>query len=229
VIEYGTYHDLTERWKALRGTRDIRVREVACIGAPRTLLCVEAGDYTSPLITISAGVHGDEPAGPLALVRAVEGDRLDPRFSYRLWACTNPTGFDARTRESIDGIDINRTFGRGGQSPEAKAMVMANRDFKFELAIDLHEDCDARAFYCYAYHASDVAARVIAVTGGEALAPDPQREAEELGGLSLSLLLVRNAAARVLTFETPGSQPLDVRIATHVRALEAAIEAVASL
>jgi hypothetical protein len=47
------------------------------------------------------------------------------------------------------GTDVNRTFGRGGTSPEAKAILTANRDRVFELAIDLHEDHEADGFYLY--------------------------------------------------------------------------------
>lgn len=126
----------------MRATHDVTVREVACVGAPRTLLCVEIGDRTQSQITIAAGVHGDEPTGPLALLHLVENRLVDPRYAYRLWPCLNPTGYDAGTRESIDGIDIRRTFGRGGSSPEAKAVIMANRDLKFVLAIDIHENCE---------------------------------------------------------------------------------------
>jgi hypothetical protein len=127
----------------------LRLREVACVGAPRTLLMVELGDPRLPVVTISAGMHGDEPAGVWALLSLVRDGLLDPQFSYRLWPCFNPTGFDAGTRANVEGIDVNRTFGRGGQSPEAKAILTANRDRAFLLAIDLHEDHEADGFYLY--------------------------------------------------------------------------------
>ncbi|HVA33987.1 MAG TPA: hypothetical protein VNG31_07540, partial [Candidatus Baltobacteraceae bacterium] len=57
-----TYRELAARWKALR-VGGVRVREVACVDAPRTLLCAELGDADRPCIALSAGVHGDEPAG----------------------------------------------------------------------------------------------------------------------------------------------------------------------
>lgn len=214
-----TYHDIAQRWKKLRVTRDIRVREVACVGAARTLLCAEVGDVAAPAVHLSAGVHGDEPAGVLALIDVVETDRLDPRFSYRVWPCVNPTGFDAHTRENIDGLDINRTFGRGGSSPEAKAVIISNRDRKFVAAIDLHEDDDADGSYCYEYGARAIGERIVP----RCLRPDPEEEAEMLGGLSLSLLLRRGASEHVLTFETAARQPLDERVASHIRMLKEAL------
>jgi predicted deacylase len=206
-----TYRELAERWRRLRSIRDVRVREVACVGAPRTLLCAEIGDPDAPAIHLSAGVHGDEPSGVLALLQLVESDVLDARFSYRVWPCTNPTGFDAGTRASADGVDINRTFGRGGSSPESRAIVTANRDRKFVLAVDFHEDDEASEFYVYEYGERSIGAQIAPVC----LRPDPIAEAEEIGGMSLSLLLRRGAAQHVMTFEAPGARALAERVRSH--------------
>jgi murein peptide amidase A len=140
---------LAEAWRSIRGTHGLRMREIACVGAPRTLLVVECGDPTAPCVSISAGAHGDEPAAPAALYALVRDRLLDPAFSYRLWPCFNPTGFDAGTRTNVDGVDVNRSFGRGGTSPEARAVLTANRDLHFALSIDLHEDYEAAGFYLY--------------------------------------------------------------------------------
>jgi murein peptide amidase A len=251
----GTYRELERRWKGLRGGGDLRVREVACVNAPRTLLCVEIGSDALPVVAIAAGVHGDEPAGPWALFDLVETQALDPAFSYRLWPCTNPTGFDAATRENADGADVNRTFGRGGSSPEAKAILMANRDRKFALSLDLHEDVDARGFYCYEYGGGEIGRAAIAALDRAGLPVDPLEatlatagplddahctrergritadhfeEAALLGGLSYSLALARHAARRALTFETPGAAAWELRLASHRTAVRAAIAAVAA-
>jgi protein MpaA len=133
----------------LRSQTGLRLREIACVGAPRTLLLAELGDPRLSVVTISAGVHGDEPAGVWALFSLVRDGLLDPRFSYRLWPCFNPTGFDAKTRTNVEGTDVNRSFGRGGTSPEAKAILTSNRDRTFALSIDLHEDHEATGFYLY--------------------------------------------------------------------------------
>jgi murein peptide amidase A len=143
------YDELALAWRSLRTGHGLRLREVACVGAARTLLLAEGGDPALPVVALSAGVHGDEPVGPWALHAVVRDRLLDPRFSYRIWPCLNPTGFAAGTRENAEGVDVNRTFGRGGHSPEAKAVLTANRDRRFALTIDLHEDHEAGGFYLY--------------------------------------------------------------------------------
>jgi murein peptide amidase A len=148
-ILLNSYDGLTAAWRTLRSRTGLRLREIACVGAPRTLLLGELGDPRLPVVTISAGVHGDEPAGAWALHSLVADGLLDTRFAYRLWPCFNPTGFDAGTRTNAEGIDVNRSFGRGGISPEAKAILTANRDRTFALSMDLHEDHEATGFYLY--------------------------------------------------------------------------------
>jgi murein peptide amidase A len=143
------YVDVAAAWRALRPRTGLRIREVACVGAARTLLVAELGDPRLPVVTVSAGIHGDEPAGVWALYSLVADGLLDPRYAYRLWPCFNPTGFEAGTRTNAEGTDVNRSFGRGGTSPEAKAILTANRDRMFALSIDLHEDHEAAGFYLY--------------------------------------------------------------------------------
>ena len=142
------YEELTAAWRGLR-LLGFRVREVACVGAPRTILLAEYGDPNGPAVSLSAGVHGDEPAASWALLGIARDGLLNPRFAYRIWPMLNPSGYLAQTRENAEGVDINRSFTRGGTSPEARAVITANRDRRFALALDLHEDFEADGCYLY--------------------------------------------------------------------------------
>jgi hypothetical protein len=244
-----SYDDLSARWKALRGTGDVRVREIACVGAARTLLCAEKGSHSAPEIALAAGVHGDEPAGPWALLSMTENGDLDQAYAYRMWPCTNPSGYRAGTRASEAGVDVNRSFGRGGQTPEARAIVTANRDRKFVLSVDLHEDYEADGFYCYEYGAGDIGGAVIAAVRGAGfpiqdlkrcdlgapfeepemlngiVRPTKTVESDLIGGISYTMFIVRHAAKRALTFESPSRLPFEDRIRIHRIAVKAAIAA----
>jgi murein peptide amidase A len=147
VTEVGSYDELARAWRALRA-HGVRVREVACVGAPRTLLIAELGTG-AVTVSISAGVHGDEPAAPWALLSLARDGLLDARFAYRIWPCLNPSGYVAGTRANAEGQDVNRSFSRGGTSPEARAVFTANRDRRFAFALDLHEDFEAVGCYVY--------------------------------------------------------------------------------
>lgn len=237
----------------MRTEREIAVREVACAGAARTLLCADFGESQAPAIALAAGVHGDEPVPPWALLALVEHGELDSRYSYRLWPCTNPSGYQSGTRENAEGVDVNRSFGRGGQTPEARAIVTANRDRKFAVSIDLHEDCDAAGFYCYEYGEGDIGRAVVESVAAAAypvqdlarcdlgapvqdmllddgvVRPPAAREIDAIGGLSYTLSVVRHATRRALTFETPAQLPWEDRVAIHRIAVKAAIGALSNL
>lgn len=143
------YAEFVSAWKALRGKNGLTVREVACVAANRTLLVAEIATPDTPVVALAAGVHGDEQAAPWALLSIVRDGLLDPAFGYRLWPCTNPSGYLAGTRSNAEGADVNRSFGGGGTTPEARAIITANRDRRFVLSLDMHEDYEASGFYCY--------------------------------------------------------------------------------
>ena len=125
------------------------MREVACVGSARTLLVADVGDVLRPCVTLAAGTHGDEPAAPWALLNILESGLLHSAFSYRVWPCINPTGFQSGRRVNVEGTDVNRSFSGGGSSPEAKAIITADRDRRFVASFDLHEDVEAQGFYCF--------------------------------------------------------------------------------
>lgn len=148
MIAEHTYADLAAAWRSLR-RRGVTVREIACWGVSRTILVADVGPADAPAIHIIAGVHGDEPAAPWALLSLLRDGLLDPGFAYRIWPCLNPSGYELGTRTNAEGEDINRGFSRGGTTPESRALLTANRDRRFVLALDLHEDFEAHGAYLY--------------------------------------------------------------------------------
>ena len=61
-------------------------------------------------IYISAGIHGDEPAGPSAVLRLLQENRWPKHLEIFLIPCLNPTGFLINKRGNASGIDLNRDY-----------------------------------------------------------------------------------------------------------------------
>ena len=61
-------------------------------------------------VYISTGIHGDEPAGPLALVELLEANAWPSGVNLIACPCLNPTGFPNNTRENRTGTDLNRDY-----------------------------------------------------------------------------------------------------------------------
>lgn len=100
-------------------------------------------------IYISAGIHGDEPAGPLAALKLLQENQWPENLDLWFCPCLNPLGFAANTRENVRGIDLNREY-LNPLADEIKAHIAwLDRQPKFDLCLLLHEDWESQGFYLY--------------------------------------------------------------------------------
>jgi predicted deacylase len=100
-------------------------------------------------VYLSAGMHGDEPAGPLAALQLLQEDRWPADAAIWLCPCLNPTGFPLNRRENFRGIDLNRDY-RHLQSGEVRAHVnWLEEQPPFDISLCLHEDWESHGFYVY--------------------------------------------------------------------------------
>ena len=100
-------------------------------------------------IYLSAGIHGDEPAAPLAVLRLIQENGWPEKLEFILVPCLNPIGYVLNQRENSEGIDLNRDY-RRPKSAEARAHIAwLKRQPKFDLYLCLHEDWEAHGFYLY--------------------------------------------------------------------------------
>ena len=101
------------------------------------------------LVHISAGIHGDEPAGPLAALKLIQENRWPGNLDILLLPCLNPLGFLLNQRTNPDGIDLNRDY-RNPKSAEARTHIawLAGQP-RFDLYLCLHEDWESQGFYLY--------------------------------------------------------------------------------
>jgi hypothetical protein len=98
---------------------------------------------------LSSGIHGDEPAAPLAMRLLLREN--DWPADAELWVCPclNPTGFPKNTRKSAAGADLNRDY-KHLNTPEIRAHVEWLEMLPdFDFTIQLHEDWEAQGFYFY--------------------------------------------------------------------------------
>lgn len=98
---------------------------------------------------ISTGIHGDEPAGPLAVRQLLQENQWPPDADLWLCPCLNPTGFPLNRRENKEGVDLNRDY-RHLETSEVRAHVdWLLRQPDFDVTLCVHEDWEAHGFYLY--------------------------------------------------------------------------------
>lgn len=105
--------------------------------------------FGEPQVYLSAGIHGDEPAGPLALLELMREGFFVPEIDWAICPALNPTGLADGRRENAAGIDLNRDYWLRS-SPEVIAhAAWLEADAPPELFLSLHEDWEAGGFYFY--------------------------------------------------------------------------------
>ena len=100
-------------------------------------------------LVIVAGIHGDEIAGPLALLEFFDRDKVLDEMRIVSIPLANVTGFNKKTREGRSRRNINRLFGDTQPSHEAGAICNFLSDIKADFFLSLHEDDTADGFSLY--------------------------------------------------------------------------------
>lgn len=195
-----------------------------------------------PRIYVSAGIHGDEPAGPLALLELMTRRVFDHRAVWFICPLLNPVGFAKRTRENAEGIDLNRDY-KALRSREIQAHARwLQRQPNFDLALCVHEDWESRGYYLYELNPTHRATlapamiaaveRVCCIDAATVIDGRPVAERGIIRPISDPLLrdlwpesiyLRAHHTTLSYTLETPSSFPLERRIAAHAAAIETAI------
>lgn len=98
---------------------------------------------------ISAGIHGDEPAAPLAALKLLQENIWPDDAEIFLLPCLNPVGYTRNTRENDDGVDLNRDYRHPKCASTQAHIAWLKRQPKFDLYLCLHEDWEANGFYLY--------------------------------------------------------------------------------
>lgn len=192
-------------------------------------------------IYLSAGIHGDEPAGPLAIRELLRENVWPADADLFLCPCLNPTGFKLNRRESDQGIDLNRDY-RQPRTAETRAHIgwLENQPL-FDLCLCLHEDWEAHGFYVYEVnpdHRPSLAELIVEavravcpvdsnelIDGREAQAGiirpnlDPALRPE----WPEAFYLIQRQTRLSYTLEAPSDFPLPVRVAALVTAVKCAL------
>ncbi|SRR5581483_1483316 len=100
-------------------------------------------------IYISTGIHGDEPAGPLAVLQLLQENRWPAHADLWLCPCLNPTGFPLNSRENAGGTDLNRQYLEPKAEETRAHIAWLERQPSFDISLCLHEDWEAHGFYVY--------------------------------------------------------------------------------
>ncbi|MEN9574072.1 MAG: hypothetical protein RL514_1927 [Verrucomicrobiota bacterium] len=192
-------------------------------------------------VYLSTGIHGDEPAGPLAVQCLLEEDRWPADANLFLCPCLNPTGFPLNRRENLHGTDLNRDY-QHFETAEVRAHVAWLETLPpFDLTLCLHEDWEANGFYLYELNPEGLPSRAQAMVDAVAsVCPIDLAEVIEgrpaRGGIihpshdpasrpqwPEAFWLLQHRTRLSYTLEAPSDFPLPTRVNALVAAVAAAL------
>ncbi len=207
------------------------------------------GETTPPRLYLSAGIHGDEISGPLALLEMIRQPAFFAGFEVMMFPILNPNGLARGVRTNWDEIDLNRDY-RALKSREIASHVETLLTLgRFDAAMMLHEDYEGIGAYIYELNDTldpTLGAKVIASMGLHVpidMRPEIE-EAAALGGVisrrdliaklgpiedrpewAEAIYLLVNHTDAAYTTETPKPFPIEARVKAQIAAVETVMSA----
>jgi len=230
------YRHLIARWRAVAKKAGLVMKPWVTVSGYRLYVVRSKGSAKPGGVYLSAGIHGDEPAGPEALVTWAERNvALLRKTTCLIFPCLSPWGLVNNARLDADGRDLNRMFRDGSLELVAKWTALMT-DRIYDVALCLHEDYDGQGCYVYEpvvgepHWGEDIVA-----LAPPSLPIDPRPNIDgrnAVGGvvrvdlrpddfafLPEAALLHRRHARRSFTLETPSEFDLGKRVEVQMRVI----------
>lgn len=197
----------------------------------------------SPIrIYVSAGIHGDEPASPLAALKLLQENRWPENLELWMCPCLNPIGFKMNSRANAKGIDLNRGYLNPVADEVLAHIAWLERQPQFDLCLLLHEDWESNGFYLYEQNPDgkiSFAEKMIQAV--ERVCPIDRSELIEgrpaSGGIVRPLVkpqdrpdwpeafyMITHKTRQSYTLEAPSDFPLQMRVNALVAAVNVALQ-----
>ena len=196
-----------------------------------------------PRIYLSGGCHGDEPAGPLAILKLLKHGFFDGRAHWIICPALNPVGLQHQTRENAQGIDLNRDYKQPRSSEIYAHVRWLTQQPRFDVTLCLHEDWETSGFYVYELNpegrpsiASEIVRAVSVVCPIELAELIDGREGKDGIIRPIHDPMLRDAWPEAIylrahhsnlcfTTETPSARRVEQRIAAQCISIETVVEA----
>jgi hypothetical protein len=208
----------------------------------RLIALTRRGAQSGKRIYLSAGIHGDEPAGPLAMLQLLRENRWPENADIWLCPCLNPSGFLNNARENAGGVDLNRQYLEPQAEETLAHIAWLERQPGFDVCVCLHEDWEAEGFYLYELnpdhqpsHAPAIIARVAEVCpidlsplieGREAFGGiiNPSVDPRSRPQWPEAFYLLTHKTRLSYTIEAPSDFELPTRVAAEIAAVRAVLD-----
>jgi len=195
-------------------------------------------------VYISAGIHGDEPAGPLVMRHLLEENDWPEHLELWLCPCLNPIGFTLNQRANVKGIDLNRGYLNPVAEEVLAHIAWLERQPQFNLCLMLHEDWESQGFYLYEQNPDarpsfaekmiQAVERVCPIDLSESIEGRPARggilrptvKPQDRPDWPEAFYMITQKTRQSYTLEAPSDFPLETRVNALVAGVNAALNGI---
>ncbi len=233
------YRLLIKRWRAVALASGLPMQRFAEIDGYPLYFLKSKSLAANGGVYISAGIHGDEPAGTEALIAWAERNVKRLRaLPCLIFPCLNPWGIVNNIRYDREHRDLNRLFQKD-DIEMLRALKMLIKPYRFALALTLHEDFDGQGLYIYEVERAKpfwgeellAVARPLIPIEGRTMIDGRKSNAGVIRrkltlkkfatmGLPEAVYLHLHHSERTFTIETPSEFALDQRVSAQVAIIE---------
>jgi murein peptide amidase A len=197
-------------------------------------------------VYLSAGIHGDEPAGPLAALRLIRENKWPENLDLWFCPCLNPLGFALNSRENSRGIDLNREYLKPVAEEIAAHIAWLERQPNFDLCLLLHEDWESHGFYLYEQNPEnrkslaepiiEAVSKICPIDPNEMIEGRPAQNGIIRPNIDLAtrpqwaeaFYLITHKTHQSYTLEAPSDYPISTRVDGLVMAVSAGLKIIAA-
>jgi len=196
-------------------------------------------------VLISAGIHGDEPAGVETICAFLESGKYKSytkEWDFIILPCINPYGYEYDSRENHDHKDLNRLFKLNSPPLEVKLTQSVIETSYFNLMLELHEDSDSHGYYLFqksnkpfgielGYKIIDSVKEIIPINLNKKIDDIPAEKGlihrikniDEMVWWPMAGYSLAMKSDHCFTLETPTHLPMNIRVNAHLAAMERAL------
>ena len=143
------YEFLIRRWRKVARVAGLELTAFSQAGGYELFVLTSRNPAPQHGVYLSAGIHGDEPAGTEGLIQWAETNLpLLRRLPCVIFPCLNPWGLVHNSRTDEHCQDLNRLF-QHEEVPFIQALKAHIKPYHFALSLTLHEDYDGQGLYIY--------------------------------------------------------------------------------
>jgi hypothetical protein len=219
-------------------TKKYLLRTLAKIGKKQEypLITIKINPNAKRTICFSAGIHGNEIAGQLSLLKFLKNYNSNKfkRIQIIVFPLLNPYGYTNNIRRNYNDFDLNRHFNKNLKK-ENKLLIKYIKEQNVVFFHALHEDLDEKRFYIYLFETQkepiydkilDLAKKHIPLDLDKKIYKDKSSHGliiNDHDGSFEDYMFLNNVPFSMCT-ETPGKQKLEKRIKLNLDIMKLVIK-----